>query len=795
MRVNPFNYSKPIDGNRLQGRPEECSQIGYLVREAALGNLMNLAILGRSQIGKSSLLNYFSAKAQESGIITIDISPWEYSRGDINSTINTVLRKLMSKLEEFFQFGLDVGVDSNEESNDSIDHIHLENEVMNVLVDSEDLLAPVQAIFGRNPALRAVLTLDDIGNSDNDLQILKNLLWLSEKLPVFIAIAANEQILAENGGTQEVISHFTKIRIGPFESASQTWEVVEEAVQFASEPDEAIDINPDAIEDIHILSGGHPREINLIGYHISQAYNEGTVEKFEITSDVLDVIMSQFDDAYPQDLIDTVRKLNNDEMEQLTQLVRQEGLNVRDMALLKLAFVSYSAEELHVQEGKITESVEKYLDLGLIEKSGKSFRLKGSEWSKVYVAYRYLKQLGKPCSLPRARLTPYARLLIQSLADHLNSSAPPPLAISSIGLKSAVTGFTDEFDRVLGYLDKRDPVPLMRSTYYLPLMHFTTHDSTRREVLITIFEFVCETTNEDYFIRFISTNTKEDSTNEIAMQNMVEYVESLETLFTTYGIRLKNVKQSNLSQDEHSKFLNITVAYTDIVRTWKSFDSAFERADYDSAEQIANINFQKAHILSEETILEWSLKRSFVQICNGHGLESLQALNEAASSTEPGIIPTLAKVDLAYIHMCQGENDKTEILLREVLVSLQQSTEKHDVTLKIGFGKNDLLRPANGDQSYDLLPSVEIQPVVDCMLGIILANRDNIRGALFRIQRAKRRARGKSYPFRVEARIRALNGEHELARQALIRAKNIEPTEDIIDLELMALSDMLKETK
>ena len=55
MRFNPFNYTKPLAGSYCDGRPKEVDDVDYYVGEAARGNLMNFAVLGSLQIGKTSL--------------------------------------------------------------------------------------------------------------------------------------------------------------------------------------------------------------------------------------------------------------------------------------------------------------------------------------------------------------------------------------------------------------------------------------------------------------------------------------------------------------------------------------------------------------------------------------------------------------------------------------------------------------------------------------------------------------------------------------------------------------------
>ena len=86
MRFNPFNYTKPldgksfrVDGKNLRGRSEESGLVDYYLSEARGGNLTNMAVLGSPQIGKTSLLNYAKYRAEQAGMVCIQISPWEHS--------------------------------------------------------------------------------------------------------------------------------------------------------------------------------------------------------------------------------------------------------------------------------------------------------------------------------------------------------------------------------------------------------------------------------------------------------------------------------------------------------------------------------------------------------------------------------------------------------------------------------------------------------------------------------------------------------------------------------------------
>ena len=243
-------------------------------------------------------MNYARYKAKASGITCVEISPWECSETDPNiaTTLvphppcrypHTVHRcpSVDSGLESlslsshrpsvsFGGFGLRVGP---AETNVNAGELEVpgttdpEGDTSLIVLGSEDLLTPVQAVFNRIPTQRAMVTLDDVGSPET-VNVLKQLLQLTERLPIFLAIGAIDTFFGNEGAAQGLSALFIKIRLAPFESPVQTYRVIQAAIERAEDPDEDISFDFDTIEDIHILSGGNPREICLISHCILKAY-------------------------------------------------------------------------------------------------------------------------------------------------------------------------------------------------------------------------------------------------------------------------------------------------------------------------------------------------------------------------------------------------------------------------------------------------------------------------------------------------------------------------------------------
>lgn len=284
MRFNPFNYTKPVNGENFRGRPGESGQIDYYLGEATSGSLINMAILGPTQIGKTSLLNYARFKAEQVGILSIQISEWEYSEAETHNVVSLALRKLLSAIDDRFRAGLgSTTFELLPTESHTLETPFQDEESSTILLDSEDLLTRIQSIFARDPSLKVMLTLDDIGCTPGSMNVLAHLVRLSERLPIFLIIATTEDFVDFSVQGQHIASRFTKIRLAPFADQEQTYEVIREALSDAADPDEPIKLDFKTLSDIHILSDGNPREIHLIAHHISKAFADGRTEKFEIT--------------------------------------------------------------------------------------------------------------------------------------------------------------------------------------------------------------------------------------------------------------------------------------------------------------------------------------------------------------------------------------------------------------------------------------------------------------------------------------------------------------------------------
>lgn len=792
MRFNPFNYTKPLAGSYCDGRAKEVDDVDYYVGEAARGNLMNFAVLGSPQIGKTSLLNYARHKAKASGITCVEISPWECSETDPNIATTLVLSRLLSALNDRLRVTL-VGP---AETNVNAGELEVpgttdpEGDTSLIVLGSEDLLTSVQAVFNRIPTQRAMVTLDDVGSPET-VNVLKQLLQLTERLPIFLAIGAIDTFFGNEGAAQGLSAFFIKIRLAPFESPVQTYRVIQAAIERAEDPDEDISFDFDTIEDIHILSGGNPREICLISHCILKAYAANRIHEFEITSDVLDEILGQLGDLSKQDELEKIKMLNNEEVGNLAQLASQEGLSVHQMTLLRLAFGAFDDNVKLDTESEVSEIVDRFSEAGLIDVVGDSFEISGADWAKVYLSYRHLRQVGDPFPIPRTSMPSYSNLIIEKLKDHISKSIPHPSKVSTVSTTSSGQGLNQEFSNFLEIINQGDPIQLTRSNFFFPLMGLSRDGLVARQISFIYLPCSCSASDEDYSIEFVIPENGGKTTSSLSL--ITDVIDSLSEILPLYGLHLGKVEERILPPEQLDKSRTLVTAFTKIRRTYGRFTAAFDRGDYVLAEHLADDNVNSAQSLNEEIKSDWVVKRSFVQICNGFENEAVQPLQEVASVDFKGNQTILAKADLAYIYMEKADYQLALEILEEIHVQIRKSEDVTNAILKLSFGHDDLLRPLGSYPDYNLIKDVSLQAVVDCMIDVVAAKNDDFPRSLLHLLRARRLENRRSFPRRVEARVFMLRGEHELAKRALAQAMNLEPLDDGIDLELRALFERLRE--
>ena len=143
MKNNPFNPTKPVPRDRLRGRSHEVAEIDYYLSEALSGNFTNISILGRPQIGKTSLLNYCIHKATAQGMVAVGMDPWEYMGVPAKEFIQTVLRKIVVSMDsnKTLEFGLTTL--SEPPTSDSEEEAKEFDQPPNLFLDFEDLLFSV----------------------------------------------------------------------------------------------------------------------------------------------------------------------------------------------------------------------------------------------------------------------------------------------------------------------------------------------------------------------------------------------------------------------------------------------------------------------------------------------------------------------------------------------------------------------------------------------------------------------------------------------------------------------------
>lgn len=453
-----------------------------------------------------------------------------------------------------------------------------------------------------------------------------------------------------------------------------------------------------------------------------------------------------------------IRALNDDELEQLALVATHEGLSVEQEVLLLLAFNSFESSTKQEAEQQVRATRTKFESLGLINITGDTFEVEGSGWAKVYLSYRYLKQIGKPYSLSRSSQASYPNLLINKLKNNLmeaviaaDDSLIPLFKIRKVTVD---TGLNGQIDGLMEQVDRGEATRLSRSMFLIPIMlNYLLDDEERKPLVLSRFYFSCSEPDGEVFLEFFAPQFDVENGQSDSNTIVTEAVEGLRDVFHLYGLSLDKTEQRTLSQSYVKKFVDLLKARDEIHRIGSRFYSAYGRREFELAEQLANEALEIAKSMSENHRLSWLISRCFMQICNGYEDEALPSLKEIASRDVKDEHELLAKMDLTYIDLEKGDFQQAETTLREIIGRVGKNPPANDTYLKLSFGPNDPLCPLNNNPNYNLVDDANMRAIAECMLAIIEAKNDNFELALTHVQEARRIAKNRSYPRRVEARI------------------------------------------
>ena len=128
-----------------------------------------------------------------------------------------------------------------------------------------------------------------------------------------------------------------------------------------------------------------------------------------------------------------------------------------------------SRAQLQSKREDIAEIRRKFADLDLIEIDKDNIAVSRSEWTKIYLSYRYLKLKEETISAARLSRRPYAALVIDKLSDLLTDRFNIPV-VAHVRRQSETSSLDLELSKLISVLDSGDKQGLYRSPSFIPVL-------------------------------------------------------------------------------------------------------------------------------------------------------------------------------------------------------------------------------------------------------------------------------------------------------------------------------------
>ena len=789
MRKNPFNDNRPVDGDALYGRAAECKEIDYYLVEALQGSCFNLALVGKPRMGKKSLLNYAKHKAEKFDIVVVNIPGMQLAEPTVDQAIRVWLSNMLEVLRD--RYALDLGFVSFDEQGVSkpvLPGSPTGPPITDIRWD--DLYLPLQTILAQYNT-KLLVAIDDIDHGASNVHALKNLLSLSAGLPMMLVVTCEETFFANQVLGQTMASRFKLIRVERFRDRSQTNEVIRSSISDVCEPGENVVIDPKVIDEIHLLSAGHPQHVATIGHHITKAYVQETIERFEIMPMVSGEITGQLPGILDHSAAEAIRRMSTEELKEFVGLVQHTQLTVEREVLATLALDKITPVAFQNTEQRVRQRRDKFAELGLINIDGDRFNIVDEDWTRSYLSFRLRKILGRSYAL-QADSGPYSYsdLVLKKLADFIKRTCQFPTLVNMRRIPKDF-GLSDQMKRIKqqiarGLTENSDALLINIAKMV------QEHPATE-----TVCVFRCSVAGPQpdggRILEVIAVAEQSAKAADTVRQVLEDAGETLKS----YCLQPRAIEIEQLFMPEIERLKELRLAYEKISPIVNEFEVDFVNGNWDTLIEMTERALAIATKANEEAFIrEWTVMKGFALICLQRRQDAMQdameVLRPIAESQPTDTDILIAKVNLAFLYLDAGEYAEARKLLSDVITGVDKLGDINDVHLMISFGPDDPLLPDNVDAKYNLLMGVSLKAVSLCMSATIKCYLGECLGALRDIQAAKRLDRNRGYPGRVEARLLVLLKHYDLAANALNVAKALDPQlEDVIVAEQVVLYQLL----
>lgn len=389
---NPYIHQRPIrDPDNLIGREDGLERAKYILDQSVSSNpsYNNMGIVGEEGVGKTSLSNVVHYKASERDILPVRLEIDNQHVSDYEKFFKLVLNRLTDSI------GGEARESYLEQVKERTKESELNLKLLRVTFDGakqEEVTASMlkddlSKLYQEAEEKAILLTIDNaqlLANKPHIIQKLKNVFSGIEGY-ILNLVGTEETFKVISEGFSSTTRNFHKIELSSFEEVEKTKETVIRPL----DDEEIEDLKLGSIEEIHLITQGHPFEVNLLSYHMYKKYEQGKTETLCLDEHVIQEAFSQLEEWKENlrtGIVNELDKLSSKDIEVL--------LSSLEYRLSDSFYNYYQIKKFELINPQVIskEEIERKLDdleeKDLIEKGDPEIKFKGNIYSKAYLKYK-----------------------------------------------------------------------------------------------------------------------------------------------------------------------------------------------------------------------------------------------------------------------------------------------------------------------------------------------------------------------------------------------------------------------
>jgi hypothetical protein len=412
---NPFEFTPIKDRKKLAGREADLAKIGKYLDSTASGSCPHIGLIGGRGVGKTSMLNAIEELAIDRKLLCLRIDLDENKASSPGKLWHEIYSELLEKTksagcwkgEGKDKFATYFALRKLLAGNSDVDQerivlmfpydlantagglAQVECSSTTIKKDFEETLAELKR-FNLKGVVLLIDEADCLGPSQSTLQQLRNLFQSSTLHGTSLVLAGTENIFSN---IEEVFSpiprQFHRIDVTPFKTSFDTRKLI---LRHLADCGQTHLMPPlDEIDELHVIAGGDPHEIQLYCHWMYQEVENGATETMRLLPPVFKGVMNEFvksagADAEAKAAIELIDNLTDDQLFRWIQYKEQSLDEIVDIITFTMALADSKTPSKKIKE-TIRQSMQKDFDFlhdtGLV-KSPNNIELIGGPLTSAY---------------------------------------------------------------------------------------------------------------------------------------------------------------------------------------------------------------------------------------------------------------------------------------------------------------------------------------------------------------------------------------------------------------------------